>query len=177
MRRSLIFGAVLLLSAFAAGQATIVSGYAGNWAPSYGYYAAGYYAAPFVPLVTTPIVEFGTPPLQVGARNATAGNITGASSASLGLTNGTAVAQPLTYSATTTSQRQPAPNSGQTKSAKPQTFDLGIASFQDNVGLAQLARRENLPNHAARTYTNEDMERLNQQIGIARYHGKTERLE
>src|SRR6266851_3206085 len=91
MRQSLIFGAVLLLSAFAAGQATIVSGYAGNWGPSYGYYVA-----PFVPLVTTPIVEFGTPSLQVGARNATAGNITGASSITLGSTSGTVV-RPAPY--------------------------------------------------------------------------------
>ena len=166
MRRSLIFGAVLLLSAFAVGQATIVSGYAGNWAPSYGYYAA-----PFVPLVTTPVVEFGTPPLQVGARNATAGNITGASSITLGLTNGTVVAQPLK------SEGQAAPNSRQANSAKQQTFDLGIASFQDNVGLAQLARRSNQRRQVAGTYTNEDIERLNQQSGIARYHGKTERLE
>src|SRR6202011_3081587 len=141
MRQSLIFSAVLLLSAFAVGQATIVSGYAGNWAPSYGYYAAGYYAAPFVPLVTTPIVEFGTPPLQVGARNATAGNITGASSLTLGSTSGTVVAQPLTYSSTTTSEAQAALNSRLANSAGQQTFDLGIASFQDNLGLAQLARR------------------------------------
>jgi hypothetical protein len=171
MRRSLIFGAVLLLSAFAPGQATIVSGYAGNWAPSYGYYAA-----PFVPLVTTPIVEFGTPPLQVGARNATAGNITGASSVTLGLTNGTVVAQPLTYSATT-SEGQAAPNSRHANSAKQQTFDLGIASFQDNVGVAQLARRSNQRRQVAGTYTNEDIERLNQQNGIARYDGKRKRLE
>ena len=153
MRQSLISGAVLLLSAFAAGQATIVSGYAGNWVPSYGYYAA-----PFVPLVTTPIVEFGTPPLQVGARNATAGNITGASSA-------------------TTSGAQAAPNSRQANSAKQQTFELGIANFQDSVGLAQLARRSNQRGPVAGTYTNEDIERLNQENGIARYDGKTERLE
>jgi hypothetical protein len=172
MRQSLIFGAVLLLSAFAAGQATIVSGYAGNWGPSYGYYVA-----PFVPLVTTPIVEFGTPSLQVGARNATAGNITGASSIILGSTSGTVVAQPLTYSSTTTSEAQAAPNSRPGNSAEQQTFDLGIASFQDNLGLAQLARRSNQHRQVAGTYTNEDIKRLNQQNGIARYDGKTERLE
>ncbi len=149
MRQSLIFGAVLLLSAFAAGQATIVSGYAGNWGPSYGYYAA-----PFVPLVTTPIVEFGTPPLQVGARNATAGNITGASSLTLGSTSGTVVAQqPLTYSSTTTSEAQAAPNSRLANSTEQQTVDLGIASFQDNLGLAQLARRSNQRRQVAGTYT------------------------
>ena len=72
---------VLLLSGLAAAQATIVGGTASNWAPAYGVYAA-----PFVPLVTTPSVTLATvSPSAAGASNATFGNVAGASNATLSI--------------------------------------------------------------------------------------------
>ena len=70
---------LLLLCGFAAAQATIIGGTASNWAPAYGVYAA-----PFVPLVTTPSVTLSTvSPTAVGARNATFGNVAGATNSTL----------------------------------------------------------------------------------------------
>jgi hypothetical protein len=70
---------VLLLSGLAAAQATVIGGTASNWVPAYGVYAA-----PFVPLVTTPSVTLATvSPSAVGASNATFGNVAGATNATL----------------------------------------------------------------------------------------------
>src|SRR5580693_4668686 len=70
---------VLLLTGFAAAQATIIGGSASNWVPAYGVYAA-----PYVPLVTTPSVTLSTvSPSPVGASNATWGNVAGATNATL----------------------------------------------------------------------------------------------
>jgi len=83
MRSVIVFSAVLLLCGFAAGQVTVVNGAAGNWIPSYGYYAA-----PVVPLVTTPSVTLTTvSPDPVGARNATWGNVAGATNSTLSIVN------------------------------------------------------------------------------------------
>ena len=60
-------------------QTTVVSGYADNYVPE-----PGMYAAPFVPRVSTPVASFATPPLQVGARNATEGNVAGAGNTTAG---------------------------------------------------------------------------------------------
>ncbi len=70
---------VLLLTGFAAAQATTIGGYASNWAPPYGVYAA-----PFVPLVVTPEVSLeAVSPASVGASNATFGNVAGARNSTL----------------------------------------------------------------------------------------------
>src|SRR6202453_5531386 len=70
---------VLFLSGLAAGHTTVIGGTASNWVPAYGVYAA-----PFVPLVTTPSVSLATvSPAAVGASNATFGNVAGATTASL----------------------------------------------------------------------------------------------
>src|ERR1700730_18734100 len=72
---------VLLLSGLAAAQATVMGGSASNWVPAYGVYAA-----PFVPLVTTPSVTLATvSPSAAGASNATFGNLAGATNATLSI--------------------------------------------------------------------------------------------
>ncbi len=60
---------LLLLCGFAAAQVAVMGGTASNWVPPYGVYAA-----PFVPLITTPSVTLSTvSPSPVGASNATWG--------------------------------------------------------------------------------------------------------
>src|ERR1700733_5294988 len=79
MRSLKTLSIILLLSGLAAAQATVVGGTASNWVPAYGVYAA-----PFVPLVSTPTATFATiSPAAVGASNATFGNIAGATDATL----------------------------------------------------------------------------------------------
>src|SRR5690349_3042337 len=71
----------LVLASAAFSQVTVLSGYATNqgWG---GYYPA----APFVPLVTTPIVSLDTvSPSAAGASNATAGMMAGATNATLSI--------------------------------------------------------------------------------------------
>src|SRR5271170_4068971 len=81
MRLLNVLCVVLLLSGLALAQATVIGGTAGNWAPAYGVYAA-----PFVPLVTTPSVTLATvSPSAAGASNATFGNVAGASNATLSM--------------------------------------------------------------------------------------------
>src|SRR5438552_5489569 len=83
MRSVIVFSAVLLLCGFAAAQATVIGGTASNWIPAYGVYAA-----PFVPLVTTPSVSLATAsPDPVGASNATWGNVAGATNSTLSMVN------------------------------------------------------------------------------------------
>src|SRR5579872_2231 len=79
MRQVFVLCVLLLLCGFAAAQATVIGGTASNWVPAYGVYAA-----PFVPLVTTPSVTFATvSPSAAGASNATFGNVAGATNATL----------------------------------------------------------------------------------------------
>jgi len=86
MHRVLIALSVLALCGFATAQVTVISGYASNWAPGYSVYQTpGAYAAPFVPLVTTPSVSIETGmPTQIGASNATTGNVAGATNSTPG---------------------------------------------------------------------------------------------
>src|SRR6266480_6350602 len=78
MRQLTIFCMAMMLPALVAGQATVISGYAQNWAPP------GVYAEPFVPLLSTPSMSFeNVSPSPVGASNATAGNVAGATNATL----------------------------------------------------------------------------------------------
>ncbi|HMH01563.1 MAG TPA: hypothetical protein VK555_09125, partial [Terriglobales bacterium] len=78
MRQLLIFCLAIILPALAAGQATVISGYTVNWVPP------GTYAQPFVPLLSTPSMSFESiSPSPVGATNATAGNVAGATNATL----------------------------------------------------------------------------------------------
>src|SRR5271167_1136627 len=81
MRSLKTLSMILLLSGLAAAQTTVIGGTASNWVPAYGVYAA-----PFVPLVTTPSVTLATvSPSAVGASNATFGNVAGATNATLSI--------------------------------------------------------------------------------------------
>src|SRR5580704_8196513 len=94
---------ILLLSGLAAAQATVIGGTASNWAPAYGVYAA-----PFVPLVTTPSVTLATvSPSAAGASNATFGNVAGATNATLSIVSQPPVGvytQPVWYGQSPTAE-------------------------------------------------------------------------
>ncbi len=182
MRQLSILSAVVLLSAFALGQATVVSGSAGTWVPAYGYYAA-----PFVPLVIKPSISLNTySPSSAGASNATAGLVAGASNSTLAL--------PVNTPAVTTEANW-YDYEGVSEAAAPQTapashwaehamkhehgnrpMELGIASFQSSLGAAELAADSRTVRRAARTYTNADVERMNQNNGSVRWAHKEEKL-
>ncbi|HEV2731233.1 MAG TPA: hypothetical protein VGV15_14475 [Terriglobales bacterium] len=233
MHRVLIAVSLLALCGFATAQVTVISGYASNWAPGYSVYQTpGAYAAPFVPLVTTPSVSIETGlPTQVGARNATTGNVAGSTNATMSITAPGAYAAPFVPLVTTPSvsietglptqigasnattgnvagatnstislvapnivapnmsvspvvRAAPGTELGQqygagTQSVTPPTNDrleLGAASFQASRGAAQLisSRQQQKP---ARTITNDDIDRLNQQNGTVQFKGKTEKIE
>ena len=87
-----------------AGQATVISGYASNWA------SPGVYAAPYVPLVTTPEISLDQPfTPAVGASSTTAGLVAGATNSTLSIVSpslsaaavspslNTTAVQPVTY--------------------------------------------------------------------------------
>ena len=169
-------GVILLLPVVAAAQATVISAYAGD-VPL----PPGLYAAPFVPLITTPSVTLGSPPLQVGASNATAGNVAGAANATLSIdTSGPSAtfAPPMWYGQATSPE--PEEETGSAQSAGPQTeqgFQFGVATFQSSYGVARLAAWQRQHGRAKRVYTNADIARLDGAAGIVKFGEKTERME
>ncbi len=179
MRRLLIAFSLLALCGLASAQVTVISGYASNWAPGYSVYQTpGAYAAPFVPLVTTPSASIETGmPTQIGASNATAGNVAGATNSTISIVAPSMSAVPGVQSAQEVAPRPESEPS--TQSATPSStsgFEFGAASFEGSLGASQLlASRPQQP--PARTITNDDIARLNQQNGTVQFRGKTEKIE
>ena len=131
---------VLLLAGFGSAQTT--SGFS-QLVPYPGTYASAY-----VPQVSTPEVQFAPPTLQVGATNATFGNIAGAANSTT---------ETLSPASAGTAELDLS-NGGATSS-----LELGGAVFDDSIGVATLmGERKNHKNQgrASRTYTNADIERL-----------------
>jgi len=161
MRPSLIVIAILFISAAAFPQVPVVSGYASNWMP-----APGTYAAPFVPLVSTPSValETGLPP-QVGASNATAGNVAGATSA------------PLFSTSVMQATGSAAPQANAVEQNRQGGFEFGVARFENSQGVAQLVGASGKHAQTASSYTNADVDQLKQRNGTVQFEGKTERLD
>ena len=178
MRQLTIFCVAIILPALAAGQVTVISGYAVNWAQP------GVYAEPFVPLLSTPSMSFeNVSPWPVGASNATAGNVAGATNATLSVVPGGLVEQfpsSLFLGAADSSNESVAEGASPAEaslSAEPRPLELGVATFQDSYGVAQLAATTRARQQAKRLYSNLDIERMNQMTGMVKYEGKTEHLE
>jgi hypothetical protein len=114
------------------GEATIESGYASTWVVP-----PGAYATLWTPLISTPMVSFASPQLQVGASNATSGNVAGAS-------NSTFTTGVVQHSSAASGAR----------------VSLGISTFQDDYGVATLAGIHGSANSQPKVYTNEDIEHL-----------------
>jgi hypothetical protein len=165
---------ILLLSGLAAAQ-VVIGGTAGNWAPGYGVYAA-----PFVPLVTTPSVTLATvSPSAVGASNATFGNVAGATNATLSMVSQPPVGvytQPVWYGPSANEETPAALISEATHGQRAHGFDVGVASFQSSEGAARLMASSTASRKASRTYTNQDVDQVNQKNGSVKYRGKTEHI-
>jgi hypothetical protein len=183
---------VLLLSGLALGQATVIGGYANNWAPPYGVYAA-----PFVPLVVTPSVSLeAVSPSAAGASNATFGNVAGARNATLDI-----VTPPPVGVYTVPVWYGPKPgghHGGATEMRHEHEMEMemhgmmhehegmreehmrhvevGIASWQSSESVKQLMANGAPVKKASRTYTNADIDRFNQSTGDVKYDGKSEKM-
>jgi hypothetical protein len=178
MRKLSVLCLLLLLSGFAAAQATIIGGAASNWFPAYGVYAA-----PYVPLVTTPSVTLTTvSPSPVGASNATWGNVAGATNATLsdefiGQPPVGVYTQPVWYGPSAAPEAGE-PMHGHMHGKKEQgngaTFMAGTTAGTWSV--AQLMTGSAPARKASRTYTNQDVDRATQGTGTVKYRGKTEHI-
>lgn len=180
MRLVSVLSGLLLLCGLAAGQATVIGGTASNWVPAYGVYAA-----PYVPLVTTPSVTLAiVSPSAVGASNATFGNVAGATNATLseefvgeppvgvytepvwsGPSNPIEVPSLGMYA--------PPPMREHRHAAREQAFDFIAAPRESTESVAAL---RSSGRKAARTYTNQDIDRIGATTGTVKYGGKTEHI-
>jgi hypothetical protein len=165
---------VLLLSGLAAAQATVIGGTASTWAPAYGVYAA-----PFVPLVTTPSATLATvSPSAVGASNATYGNVAGAANATLSIVSQPPVGvytQPVWYGPSATEEAA-SESMSERHGQKVRGFDLGVSSWQSSESVTNLMASSTAGRKASRTYTNQDVDHVNQTNGTVKYGGKTEHI-
>ncbi len=166
---------VLLLCGFAAAQATVIGGTASNWAPAYGVYAA-----PFVPLVTTPSVTLATvSPSAAGAGNATFVNVAGASNATLSIVSQPPVGgytQPVWYGPSAESEAPAEPMAEGRHAHREHAFGGGFASWPSSESVTHLMASSGGAKKASRTYTNQDIDQLNQKNGTVKYDGKTEHI-
>jgi hypothetical protein len=169
---------LLLFCGWAVGQATMIGGTASNWAPAYGVYLA-----PFVPLVTTPEVTLSTAsPSPVGASNATFGLVAGATNATLSSEfigePPVGVYTPLLWYGPTAQPEAvaPAPPAGRPRAPKKEAFDFITRPRGSAESVAHLMTEEGAPRKASRTYTNADIDRMNQTTGTVKYDGKTEHI-
>ena len=156
---------IVAFSTLALGQAVIVSGHTANSA----------YGVPYVPRVTTPTYSFGTPALQVGARNATEGNVAGATNATVPTASPftTEFIRPVWYGQTAVVEPETADSASRGLWGKRRGFEFGAASSQSE-GLAVLIASTGPVKRASRVYTNQDVERTNDTNGLVKYRGKTE---
>jgi hypothetical protein len=182
MRSLKTLSMILLLSGLAAAQATVIGGTASNWVPAYGVYAA-----PFVPLVTTPSVTLATvSPSAVGASNATFGNVAGATNATLSFVSqppagaytqaiwSPPYTQPSGFGPSAALESEPVPESRSARRAH--AFDVGVASWQTVESASHLMASSNGSKKAGRTFTNQDVDQVNQKNGTVKYDGKTEHI-
>jgi hypothetical protein len=151
---------IFLLAAcgWAAAQqdATVIQGYASTLVPS------PLVTGSYVPLVNTPEASLDQPALVIGARNATPGLIAGASS-----TTGYVNVDQGENNASDETEAESSTSFGE--------FDSGGLN-QPEVGVASLIKSRGSSTQPVRTFTNDDVEQLNQQTGTVKYKGKTEEI-
>jgi hypothetical protein len=179
MRSVSVVCVLLLLPAIAAAQATVISGTASNWAPAYGVYAA-----PYVPLVTTPSVSLSTvSPSPVGASNATWGLVAGATNSTLSsefvaVPSAGTYTEPVWYGPSGNEMGE-SPMHGHMhgpRKGEERGFDFVASFWSERSGVARAIGRTSTARKASRTYTNQDIDQMNQKTGTVKYNGKTEKL-
>ena len=171
--------AVLLFSALAFGQSTMVRGYA----------PCGYGCGPYVPLVTTPMISLQTvSPSPVGATNATGGLSSGASNSTLSNLSASPDAvytAPVWYEGGSTPYMTPATNPfrgfahGQEHGEHHAAEQRGNAFYsapEATSSVTESSAAAKSQKHATRTVTNDDIGRMNQNTGSVKYSGKTEKI-
>jgi hypothetical protein len=186
MRFSLICCGFLMLCGWAAGQVTVVGGHAANWVPAYGIYAG-----PFVPLVTTPEMTLSTvSPWSAGATNRAFGMVAGATNSTLsrefvGETPTGPYTQPVWYGEPPQAGFAPPRRHGPAeelhamhpeRSQEEQAFDFISTPRQSREAAATLLAERGPAKKASRSYTNQDVERMNQTNGTVKYDGKSEHI-
>ncbi len=184
---------VLLLSLFVALQ----TGFAQEPARGFAGYCP-YGCGPYLPLITTPSVSFETvSPNPVGARNATAGLVAGATNSTLSEVSGntsSVYTAPVWYSGGGMPLVAPAVNSPvgtmrpgrfeamhrepevHERKAEPQAwtyiaFSEGGAHTLESVSAATGVKP------AKHSYTNEDVQQQNDKNGYVHYDSKTEKIQ
>ncbi len=172
MRVCLMLIATLTISLFAAGQAVVTGS---NWATTQGVTVVP--APTSSPLLVTPIVHLGTPPMQVGATNATSGSAPAPAPMVPEVVMPSTLVIPAPAVVTT-------PQATGQAAASPKVLDRGVARFNDSIyrigesqrdrrSLGEMARevRQRKGTTTARLYTNDDIARLNQQSGVTMMPG------
>jgi hypothetical protein len=196
MRTFAVLSSVLLLSALSFGQAE--RGIAG-----YCPYGCG----PYIPLITTPSLSFATVSSSpVGATNATGGLVAGATNSTLSEVPGSTDATytvPVWYSggqtpfispAAVTSPMMEAPRHERRmrglESGRESGLELGKEDERPSTQQAWIyftsAEQAAAPGQvteggkarpATRVYSSEDVSRQNQQNGLVKYNGKSEKIQ
>jgi len=185
MRTLIVLCSILLLSMLGFGQ---------NVAPGFPGYCS-YGCGPYIPMLTTPSVSFATiSPSPAGATNATGGLVAGATNSTLSEVPGNTDAGytvPVWYSGGGTPLVSPAVNlavhpmrMGRMEHEQPMHREREAAprawayfSAADTASPVQAARAAQGQRHAARTYSNQDVMRQNQQNGMVKYDSKTQKIQ
>lgn len=189
MRPYLVLCAILLISAAAFGQQSVPPRFYGPCFMGCG---------PFIPTVTTPMISLQQfSPNPVGASNATTGLIAGATNATLSQLSGdtrSVYTVPVWYEGGGAPlispavrlwpepiQREMRPPAhepreprGHVEEARAEWIYFTGTEYTANATTASSAAKSG--KKAARTYTNEDVERQNQNNGTVKYAGKTEKI-
>jgi hypothetical protein len=185
MRPYLVLCSVLLISALAFAQQPM---------PPRVYGPCVFGCGPFVPLVTTPMISLQQfSPNPVGARNATTGLVAGATNGTLSQIQGSTSS---VYTVPVWYQGGDAPLTGPDVRLWPEPVGGQAHRFHGERGPREeteaqwmyFAGREHTASavdasvaaksgkKAARTYTNEDVERQNRNNGMVKHGGKTETM-
>lgn len=186
MRTLTVLCSILLLSALGFGQSVI------RGIPGFCPYGCG----PYIPLITTPQLSFATiSPNPVGATNATGGLVAGATNATLSQVSGNLDAvytMPVWYSGGGTPLISPAVNApvhemrmgrmeyGQRMPHRHEAAQRAwtyFSSAAETASPAEAASAAKGLRRAARIYSNEDVNRQNQQNGLVKYDSKTKKIQ
>ena len=155
----------------------MIGGTASNWAPAYGVYLA-----PFVPLVTTPEVTLSTvSPAAVGASNSSFGLVAGATNATL---SSEFIGEPPVgvytslnwYGPTAQPEVGLAGPRAYERKGKEQPFDFIAGMRESRESVARLMGEARPARKASHSYSNQDIDRMNETTGTVKYGGKTEHI-
>jgi hypothetical protein len=190
MRLLTVLCLILLLCGLALGQAGGPRGYVGYC--SYG-------CAPYVPLITTPMLSLQTvSTAPMGATNATGGLVAGATNSTLSqvaMSPSSVYTQPVWYSGGTAPlitpavHLMPSPLMRHERAEHMEMMEhmrhgegkqvawVFFSGPEHTASAVEAATQAKSGKRAAKSYTNDDVARQNQQNGNVKYDGKTEKIQ